>query len=156
MAVTKLTKKKYDELTAELLRRKTEERDKISKDIQHAKEFGDLSENAEYSAAKDAYDRNETEIARLEGLLSNIEIIDETTVNTDVVGELTVVKVYDRTFDEEIVFSIVPSLEVDVFNNKISITSPIGKALHGHKAGEVVKAKTPGGEVVLEIREISK
>ena len=156
MAVTKLTKKKYDELTAELLRRKTEERDKISKDIQHAKEFGDLSENAEYSAAKDAYDRNETEIARLEGLLSNIEIIDETTVNTDVVGELTVVKVYDRTFDEEIVFSIVPSLEVDVFNNKISITSPIGKALYGHKAGEVVKAKTPGGEVVLEIREISK
>ena len=156
MAVTKLTKKKYDELTAELLRRKTEERDKISKDIQHAKEFGDLSENAEYSAAKDAYDRNETEIARLEGLLSNIEIIDETTVNTDVVGELTVVKVYDRTFDEEIVFSIVPSLEVDVFNNTISITSPIGKALHGHKAGEVVKAKTPGGEVVLEIREISK
>ena len=156
MNTINMTQKKYDELNAELLRRKTIEREKISKDIKTAKEFGDLSENAEYKAAKDAQVANDMEIARLEEIVALANVIDESAINTDVVSIGTTVTLYDLEFDEEIVYTIVSSIESDVINNKISERSPIGKALLGHKKGETIKAKTPTGEMLFKIISIDK
>lgn len=146
MAKNILTQKKFDELTQELQERKTTRRDEISKAIKTAKEFGDLSENAEYSAAKSEQEANEIEIARLEDVLSDVEIINESTT----------VKVYDMKFKEEAEFVIVSSLESNVLENKISDQSPIGKALAGHRVGDKVVAKTPAGEMMFEILEITR
>lgn len=156
MAKQILTQKKFDELTAELQNRKTAKRDEISKAIKTAKEFGDLSENAEYSAAKSEQEANEIEIARLEDILSDVEIINEQDINAKHAGIGTTVKVYDVKFDEEVEFVIVSSLESNVLDNKISDQSPIGRALVGHKVGERVIAKTPSGEMAFDILSISR
>ena len=154
MAKNILTQKKFDELTNELQERKTTRRDEISKAIKTAKEFGDLSENAEYSAAKSEQEANEIEIARLEEVLGDVEIINERDISDKHASIGTTVKVYDVKFEEEIEFSIVSSLESSVLENKISDQSPIGKALLGHRVGEKVVAKTPAGEMIFEILEI--
>lgn len=139
MAKNTLTQKKFDELTVQLQERKTTRRTEISKAIKTAKEFGDLSENAEYSAAKSEQEANEIEIARLEGILSDVEIIKESAISAKRVGIGTTVKVHDVQYDEDIEFDIVPSIESDVLKNKISDQSPIGSALIGHKEGDTVK-----------------
>ena len=156
MAKNTLTQKKFDELTAELQARKTTHRDEISKAIKTAKEFGDLSENAEYSAAKAEQEANEIEIARLEEILSNVEIINESEISDTHAGIGTTVKLYDFKFEEEVKFSIVSSLESDVFENKISDQSPIGRALVGHKVGDKIIAKTPSGDMEFKILDISR
>lgn len=157
MAKNTLTQKKFDELTEKLQHCKTTRRDEISKAIKTAKEFGDLSENAEYSAAKSEQEANEIEIYRLEDILSDVEIIKEQDINVKNAGIGTTVKVYDVKFDEETEFKIVSSLESSVLDNKISDQSPIGRALVGHKVGEKVVAKTPSGDMLaFEILAISK
>ena len=154
--VIKLTKTKYDEMNEKLNYLRTVRRSEISDAIKHAKEFGDLSENAEYSAAKDAQVANEAEIARIEDTLALVEIIDDKDVDTSFVGIGNTVVVYDEELDEEDTFQIVSSLEADRRQKKISDRSPIGQALVGHRPGERVIAKTPSGEIAFIIRSISK
>ncbi len=154
--VIKLTQAKFDERNQKLDYLRTVRRSEISDAIKHAKEFGDLSENAEYSAAKDAQVANEAEIARIEDTLALVEIIDEKEVNTKYIGIGNSVVVYDEVEDEEMTLQIVSSLEADSRQNKISDRSPIGKALVGHKKGDRVVAKTPAGDMVFVIKSISK
>ena len=156
MAKNTLTQKKFDELTQELQSRKTTHRDEIAKAIKTAKEFGDLSENAEYSAAKAEQEANEIEIARLESILSDVDIINEAEISNTHAGIGTTVKVFDIKFNEEDSFAIVSSLESDVLNGKISDQSPIGRALVGHVVGDTVLAKTPSGEMAFKILSIEK
>ena len=154
--VIKLTQAKFDEMNQKLDYLRTVRRSEISDAIKHAKEFGDLSENAEYSAAKEAQVANEAEIARIEDTLALVEIIDEKEVNTKYIGIGNSVVVYDEVEDEEMTLQIVSSLEADSRKNKISDRSPIGKALVGHKKGDRVVAKTPAGDMVFVIKSISK
>lgn len=154
--VIKVTKEKYEELTSRLNYLETEARGDVAAAIKTAKEFGDLSENAEYAAAKEAQIQIETEIAKLTDTLTFIEIIDETSIDTKTVSFGTIVKVIDNEDGEELEYKIVSSLEASSRQNKISDQSPIGKALIGHKKGDTVKAKTPGGEVEMKIIDISK
>ena len=154
MAKNILTQKKFDELTAQLLECKTTKRDEISKAIKTAKEFGDLSENAEYSAAKAEQEANEIEIARLEEILSDVEIINESDISNKQAGIGTTVKLYDEKFQEEVTYSIVSSLESNVLENKISDQSPLGRAIVGHKAGDKIVAKTPSGDMSFKVLSI--
>lgn len=154
--MAKMTQKKYDELLAELKWRKTVERDRISRDIKTASDMGDLSENAEYSSAKDAQRNNESQIIEIDYMLSHAEIIDESDIDLSVVSLCTTVKVYDVEFDEEVDYEIVPALDADIMNNKISEESPIAKALLGRKVGETVVAKTPGGDMEFKILSIAR
>ncbi len=154
--MAKMTQKKYDELLEELKYLKTVVRDQISRDIKTASDMGDLSENAEYSSAKDAQRRNEGKIIEIEYTLSHAEIIDESDIDLSVVSLCTTVKVYDVEFDEEVDYEIVPALDADIMNNKISEESPIAKALLGRKVGETVVAKTPGGDMEFKILSIAR
>lgn len=154
--IIKITKEKYDEMNERLNYLETTARVKVAQAIKTAKEFGDLSENAEYSAAKDEQVQIESEIAKIEDILKHIEIIDESTISTNVVSLGTKVTVFDKEFDEEITYKIVSSMEANSRQNKLSDQSPIGKALLGHKKGEIVDANTPGGILKFEILDITK
>ena len=117
-------------------------------------EEGDLSENAEYDAAKDEQRDIETQITELEAILSNAEIIQDNDKSTDRVKMESVVKLHDIEYDEDIEYVIVGSSEADSLNNKISNESPLGAALIGKKVGEIVKVEAPAGEIEYKIVEI--
>lgn len=154
--IIKVTREKYEELTSRLKYLETEARGEVAAAIKTAKEFGDLSENAEYSAAKDAQIQIETEIAKLTDTLTYIEVLEDTDINYNVVSFGTLVTVVDMEDGETIQYRILSTLEASSRENKISDQSPIGKALMGHKKGEIVKASTPGGIVSLKIKDIRK
>lgn len=147
---------KYEELEKKLHYYETTKREEISDAIKHAKEFGDLSENAEYSAAKEAQNENETNIVKLAETLKNLSIIDPDKVNTDVVSLGTVVTIIDEEFGDEESYTILSSLEADIDKNIISDKSPLGSALLGHKVGETVIVKTPNGKYSTKIKSIAK
>ncbi|HOK82262.1 MAG TPA: transcription elongation factor GreA [Clostridia bacterium] len=151
-----LTQQKYDELTQKLRYLETVKRTEVSEAIKAAKEFGDLSENAEYSAAKDAQEKLEIEIAKLSEILAKAYPIDVSLLNNKTVAVGNYVTVLDMEFDEEIKYQIVSSYEASSSENKISDQSPIGKALIGRSKGEVVISKTPGGSLQFKILDISK
>lgn len=151
-----LTQAFFDENAARLKYLETTGRTEVSNAIKTAKEFGDLSENAEYTAAKNAQERLEIEIAQLSEMLSKAYPIDLSLLGTKSVAVGNKVKIYDCEFDEEIEYQIVSSVEANSEKCKISDVSPLGKALMGHKVGETVVAKTPGGEIELKILNISK
>ena len=115
---------------------KVNKRREIAAKIKEAREQGDLSENAEYDAAKDEQRDIEARIEQLEAILKNVEVVDEDEVDTEVVGIGRTVTVYDYEFDEEVVFHIVGSTEADIMKNKISDESPVGMALKGARVGE--------------------
>ena len=146
----------YDKLVQELNSRKNEIREKIVHDIEVARGFGDLSENAEYSAAREEQAKNEARIAELEYLIDNAEIIDESSIDKSIVNIGSVVKVFDTEENEEIEYQIVSSNEIDPFGNKISIESPVGLALNGKRAGDKAEVNAPGGVIILEILEVSR
>lgn len=154
--IIKVTKEKYEELTSRLHYLETEARAEVATAIKNAKEFGDISENAEYAAAKDTQVEIETEILRLTETLNHIEVINEDEIDTSIVSFGTKVKVLDKSNNEVIEYTILSTLEASSRENKISDQSPIGKALMGHKKGDVVFAKTPGGDVEIEILDITK
>lgn len=131
-------------------------RKEIAEKIKIARGFGDLSENAEYDAAKDAQATMEERIAKIEEMLKNAVVVDVDDINTDSVGICSKVKVLDLEFEEEEIYTIVGSTEADPDSNKISDESPIGTALMGKKAGDVVSVETPGGVFELKILEITK
>ena len=128
----------YDQLLAELKRLESVERPEISRQIAEARDKGDLSENAEYDAARNAQAENEARIQQLKFDIENAEIHDASKAVQGVIDIGSTVKVYDETFGEEVTFRIVGSNEADVASGKISDLSPVGKSLIGHRAGDVV------------------
>lgn len=143
-------------LEDELEQLKVVKRKEVSQKIKEAREQGDLSENAEYDAAKDEQRDIEARIEQLEAILKNVEVVDEDEVDTEVVGIGRTVTVYDYEFDEEIVFHIVGSTEADIMKNKISDESPVGMALKGARVGEEVIVEAPDGEFKYRILDIKR
>ncbi len=151
-----LTQAAVDELKAELKYLRTTRRNEVAEKIKEAKSFGDLSENSEYDEAKSEQGKLEAQITEMEYTLQHVKIIDESTLGTDTVHIGSYVKVFDHDFNEELKYQIVGFPQADPLENKISDESPIGKGLLGHKAGDIVDIETPGGNIKLEIKEISK
>ena len=145
----------YQKLVDELGYLTTTRREEIKKDIAEARSFGDLSENAEYDAARNEQAKVEARIKELEELIRNAKVIDEETIDTTVVSIGSSVKV--KTADgSEIEYSIVGSNEVDPDSFKISDQSPIGKKLIGSRAGMTVVVEVPSGKISLEVLEVSR
>ena len=142
-----LTYEGLKKLEDELQNLKVVKRKEVAQKIKEAREQGDLSENAEYDAAKDEQRDIETEIAELEAILANCEVIQDNDKNKDVVKMESVVVLHDVEFDEDIEYTIVGSSEADSLNNKISNESPLGAALIGKKKGDTVKVEAPVGEI---------
>lgn len=135
---------------------KVVKRKEVAGKIKEAREQGDLSENAEYDAAKDEQRDIENRIEQLEAILKNVEVVDEDEVDTDTVGIGCTVKVFDYEFDEEIVYDIVGSTQADIMKNKISDESPVGMALKGAKVGSEVTVEAPDGEFKYRVLEIKR
>ena len=136
---------------------KTTKRLEIAEQLKIARAFGDLSENAEYDAAKNEQAKNEYDIQQLENELTNAKVIDENAVDMTTVGVGGTVKLADMNDKtKKYTFQIVGSAEADPVNGRISNESPIGKAVLGHKAGDVVEVTTPGGILKLKVTSIGK
>lgn len=151
-----LTPEGLQKLEQELEYLKVTGRKDIAEKIKIARGFGDLSENAEYDAAKDAQAAMEKRIGEIEEMLKNVQVVDVNEVGTDVVSILSKVKVFDVDMEEEDEYTIVGTTEADPDKNRISDESPIGTALLGKKVGDIVEVQTPGGSFELKIIEISK
>ncbi len=151
-----VTQEGYNELKEELNYLKNVRRAEIIHDIEVARGFGDLSENAEYDEARTEQAKVEARIKELEERLRNAEIVDEAAADTGVVSVGSTVVVYDPEENEETAYAIVGSNEINVFENRISDLSPIGKALIGHHAGSTVTVETPRGSYQLEIRSVER
>ena len=135
--------------------RKTEERQRIIKAISEAREHGDLSENAEYHAAKEQQGLNEARLAELEDILSRADIIDVSQLSGDTVKFGAHVTLVDEDTDEESAYQIVGELEADVKQGRLSITSPIARALIGKAEGDSVEVNTPGGGKSYELLKVA-
>ena len=153
---TIVTYKGLKDIEEELQDLKVNKRREIAAKIKEAREQGDLSENAEYDAAKDEQRDIENRIEQLEAILKNVEVVDEDEVDTDTVCIGCTVKVFDYEFDEEIVYDIVGSTQADIMKNKISDESPVGMALKGAKVGSEVTVEAPDGEFKYRVLEIKR
>ena len=153
-----MTQEGYDALVKELEWRKGEERERIKNDIVVARGFGDLSENAEYDAARNAQAENEARIQQLSYDIEHAVVLDIASLVKGVVNIGTTVKVIDKKADREMTFRIVGSNEADVTQGKISDLSPVGRALMGHKVGEVVSdtVEVSGFAFSYEILEVTQ
>ena len=140
----------------ELQNLKVNKRREIAAKIKEAREQGDLSENAEYDAAKDEQRDIEARIVDLEKLLKNAEVVVEDEVDSDKINIGCKVDVLDLEYDEEIEFQIVGSTEANSLEGKISNESPVGKALLGKQVGDIVKVETPGGEFEFKVLSIHR
>ena len=147
---------KLRELEQERDERKEVIRAQIAQKIKEAREQGDLSENAEYDAAKEEQRDNELRIEEIESILKNAEVYLEEDVAKDAVGLGSTVTLLDIEFDEKVVYKIVGSTEVDSLNGKISNESPVGKALVGAKKGATISVETPGGTIQYKIVKVEK
>ena len=141
-------KKELDQLT-------TVERPAISLQIAEARDKGDLSENAEYDAAKEAQGMLEMKIARLEDILAKARIIDESKLDTSHVQILNKVKIKNTKNDQQVVYMLVSEAESDFKSGKISVETPIAKGLLGKKVGDIVDIRVPSGVMSFEIMDIS-
>ncbi|HOZ83500.1 MAG TPA: transcription elongation factor GreA [Bacteroidia bacterium] len=156
MAITYLTEEGLKKLQDELTNLKTVQRPLISKQIAEARDKGDLSENAEYDAAKDAQGLLELKISKMEELLSSARIVDESKIDTSKVSILSKVKIKNLTNKQEVTYTLVAENEADLKAGKISVTSPIGKGLLGKKKGEVAEITVPSGKLNFEIVSIDR
>jgi transcription elongation factor GreA len=152
---TYLTQEGYDRMKAELDELKSTGRIEVAKAIAEAREKGDLSENAEYDAAKDAQGMLEMKINELETVLSGARILNENQINTSAVSLLSWVTILNKKTKKEVKYQIVSESEADLKSKRISVTSPIGKGLLGKAVGEVAEVETPAGVIHFEIKEIS-
>ena len=149
------TKDSFEKLEAELEELKVVRRKDIAQKIKEAREQGDLSENAEYDAAKDEQRDIEARIEELENIIKNAEVIDESTIDFSKIHVGSVVTVKERTgAKREITYKIVDTSEVNSREKKISYESPIGKALMGNEAGVNIDIETPGGVVKYKIAKV--
>lgn len=142
-------------LKAELEHMKNVERPKISQQIGEARDKGDLSENAEYDAAKEAQGMLEMKISKLEDTLAGARVLDTADIDLSKVGVLTKVKLKNVTNGATMVYSLVAEKEADIKQSKISVSSPIGKGLLGKKKGEIAEIQVPRGVMNFEILEIT-
>jgi transcription elongation factor GreA len=149
-----LTQEGYDKLEAELKDLKTRGRREIAEEIAEARAKGDLSENAEYDAAKEAQGHLEDRITKLEDALANARVLDKNDLDLSKVRVLTTVTILNKKMDKEMKYTLVSANEADFAAGKISIDSPIGKALMGREIGEVVEVDVPAGKLELEIKNI--
>ena len=156
MSVIYLSEKGFNDLKKDLHRLKTIERPSIISQIAEARDKGDLSENAEYDAAKEAQGLLEARISKLEQDLSNARILDEDDLDTSSVRLLTKVTIQNMSNNSEMTYAIVSESEADLANKKISSTSPIGKGLLGRKVDDIIDIKIPSGTVRFKIIQINK
>jgi transcription elongation factor GreA len=155
MAVNYMTQEGLERLKAQLAEMKTKGRAEIAKQIAEAKEKGDLSENAEYDAAKEAQGLHELKISQLEDALSNARILDYADVDISKVSVLTTVEIKEMKSGKQLKYTLVSEKEADLKAGKISVGSPIGKGLLGKKVGEVAEVTTPGGVINFKVLSIS-
>ncbi|MBW8049840.1 MAG: transcription elongation factor GreA [Cytophagales bacterium] len=153
--VSYYTESGLNKLKKELDELKTKGRADMAKQIAEARDKGDLRENAEYDAAKDAQGMLEARIAILKEKLGNARVINKSDLNTSSVSILATVKVKNKDNDQEIDYTLVSEDEADISSGKISVQSPIGKGLLGKKVGDTVKIEVPAGMMELEIVKIS-
>jgi len=149
------TKEGLEKLKGELNHLKSKGRADIAHQIAEARDKGDLSENAEYDAAKDAQGHLEAKIAQLEDLVSNARLLDETNIDTSKVSILSKVTIKNKKNGASVTYTLVSEEEADLKAGKISTMSPIGKGLLGKKKGETATIKTPAGEMEFEVVKIS-
>jgi len=154
MAVSYMTEEGYKRLEKEIEQLETVERPHISQQIAEARDKGDLSENAEYDAAKDAQGMLEMKISQLKALFLSARILDESKINTDNVQILTAVTLLNTKTKQTIVYSIVSESEANLKEKKISVSTPIAKGLLGKKVGDVVDIPVPVGVITFEIKKI--
>ena len=155
MAISYMTKAGYDKKMQELANLENIERPAVVQAIVEAREKGDLSENAEYDAARERQGMLEAKIAELKSLIAGARIIDESKVNTDEVQLLNKVTIKNVANNAKMTYTIVTETESNLREGKISITTPIAKGLVGHKVGDVVEIQAPAGTMKFEILEIS-
>mgnify|MGYP005802512103 FL=1 len=153
--VTYMTREGYNKLKAELEHMRAVERPAAAAAIAEARDKGDLSENAEYDAAKEAQAMLEMRIANMEATLAAARILDGSSVNTDKIQILSRVKLHNHTTNKEVEYTIVSEKEANLKAGKLSIGTPIAQALLGHKKGDKVEVKVPAGTVCFEILDIS-
>lgn len=149
------TKEGLEKLTKELNTLKTKGRSDMSKQIAEARDKGDLSENAEYDAAKDAQGLLELKISKLEAVVSNARVIHQNDIDTSKVSILSKVKIKNKKNGATMSYMLVAEEEADLKTGKISIKSPIGKGLLGKKKGEIALIDVPAGKMEFEIQDIS-
>ncbi len=152
---TYLTQEGYDRLMAELEELKTDGRAAVAKAIAEARDKGDLSENAEYDAAKDAQGMLELKISEMQNDLANARILDESQLDTSKVTVFSNVTIKNVKNGKEITYKIVSETEADLKAKKISINSPVGKGVLGKKVGEIAIVETPRGNLEFEVLEIT-
>ena len=145
-----------DKLKDELKELKTVERPSLSRQIAEARDKGDLSENAEYDAAKEAQGLLEMQINKLEEVISNARIIDESQLDTSKVLILSTVKIKNQKTSDVMEYTLVSENEADIREKKISVDSPIAKGLLGKKAGDKAEIKTPAGVMEFEIIDVHR
>jgi transcription elongation factor GreA len=150
-----VTKETLEQMKTELQHMRGVQRPAASKAIAEAREKGDLKENAEYDAAKEAQGMLEAKIATLEGVIASARIVDETNIDTSKVSILTKVKVTNLNTKKQVSYKIVSEQEADLKESKISVTSPIGKGLLGKEVGDVVEVTAPAGLIKFKIEDIS-
>src|SRR5688500_7197751 len=148
------TKEGLEKLKNELAELKSKGRSSIARQIAEARDKGDLSENAEYDAAKDAQGHLEAKIAQLEDLMGNARLLDETKIDTSSVSILSKVTIKNKKNGASFTYTLVSEEEADLKAGRISTQSPIGKGLLGKKKGESAKIKTPAGEMEFEVVNI--
>ncbi|MFP4621088.1 MAG: transcription elongation factor GreA [Bacteroidales bacterium] len=152
--VSYVTEDGLKKLQEELKQLETVERPKIKKQIAEARDKGDLSENAEYDAAKEAQGMLEMKISRLKNTIANARILDESKIDTNTVQILNTIKIKNKKNNTTMEYTIVSETEADLKQKKISVNSPIAKGLLGAKVGEVVEVQVPNGLIPFEIVEI--
>ncbi|MBE5905950.1 MAG: transcription elongation factor GreA [Lachnospiraceae bacterium] len=151
-----LTYAGLQKLEAELQDLKVVKRKEVAQKIKEAREQGDLSENAEYDAAKDEQRDIEARIEEIEAILKNVEVVVEEEVDLDKISVGCKVKIYDCEFEEELEYYIVGSTEANSLEGKISNESPVGKALIGAQVGDTVKVETQAGELEYKVLDIQR
>jgi len=156
MSTIYLSKEGYDNLKAELNTLKSVDRPRVINQIAEARDKGDLSENAEYDAAKEAQGLLETRIAKLENDVANARVLDEADMDTSTVHLLTKVTIQNTENSMEMTYAIVSETEADLAAKKISATSPIGKGLLGKSIGEIADIEVPNGIIHFEIIKIER
>lgn len=150
-----VTKETLEQMRADLQRMKGVDRPAASRAIAEAREKGDLKENAEYDAAKEAQGLLEAKIAALEGALATLRVVDESTIDTSKVSILTKVTLTNLGTKKQVTYKIVSEKEADLKAGKISVTSPIGKGILGKKVGETAEVQAPAGMLRFKIEEIT-
>lgn len=151
-----LTQEGFNKLEVELETLKTTRRKEVAERLKEAISFGDLSENAEYDEAKKEQATLEERIMVLENMIRNAVIIDENSVNLDVITIGSIVKIFDEEFDEEVEYTIVGSAEADPYEFKISNESPVGRALLNRCVGDIVEVNVPDGIIKLKVLDIKR